>query len=124
MKLFSTEAVSKYHPDKYADQISDTILTECLRQDPLSHCGIETLVKGDVVVLSGEIKTDATLNLAELVASVANKLHYPVRYILNMIGTQSNEIDHAVSKADTLGAGDQGIMFGYADGFPYGKHGR
>lgn len=44
MKLFSTEAVSKYHPDKYADQISDAILTECLSQDPLSHCGIETLV--------------------------------------------------------------------------------
>lgn len=47
MKLFSTEAVSKYHPDKYADQISDAILTECLRQDTLSHCGIETLVKDD-----------------------------------------------------------------------------
>ena len=59
MRLFSTEAVSKYHPDKYADQISDAILTECLRQDRHCHCGIETLVKDDAVVVSGEIKTDA-----------------------------------------------------------------
>ena len=49
MRLFSTEAVSKYHPDKYADQISDAILTECLKQDRQSHCGIETMVKGNTV---------------------------------------------------------------------------
>ena len=55
MRLFSTEAVSKYHPDKYADQISDAILTECLKQDRQSHCGIETMVKGNTVVLGGEI---------------------------------------------------------------------
>ena len=75
MKLFSTEAVSKYHPDKYADQISDAILTECLRQDPTSHCGIETLVKDDIVVVSGEIKTEAVIDIPSIVAKVANKLH-------------------------------------------------
>ncbi len=114
MRLFSTEAVSKYHPDKYADQISDAILTECLRQDRHSHCGIETLVKDDAVVVSGEIKTDAVIDIPSIVSRVANKLHYPVHYVLDMIGTQSNEINHAVSKADSVGAGDQGIMFGYA----------
>ena len=54
-EVFSSEAVSKYHPDKYADQISDAILTECLKQDRQSHCGIETMVKGNTVVLGGEI---------------------------------------------------------------------
>ncbi len=62
MRLFSTEAVSKYHPDKYADQISDAILTECLKQDRQSHCGIETMVKGNTVVLGGEITSKADIN--------------------------------------------------------------
>lgn len=114
MRLFSTEAISKYHPDKYADQISDAILTECLRQDKNSHCGIETLVKDDVVVVSGEIKTTAEINIAEIAAKVANKLNYHIRCVVDMIGTQSNEIDDAVSKEKAIGAGDQGIMFGYA----------
>lgn len=51
MRLFSTEQISKYHPDKYADQISDAILTECLKQDKNSHCGIETMLKDNTVVL-------------------------------------------------------------------------
>ena len=114
MKLFSTEAVSKYHPDKYADQISDAILTECLRQDATSHCGIETLVKDDIVVVSGEIKTEAVIDIPSIVAKVANKLHYPIRCVIDLLGTQSNEINHAVTKAESVGAGDQGIMFGYA----------
>ena len=59
MRLFSTEQVSKYHPDKYADQISDAILTECLLQDKTAHCGVEVLVKDNTIVLSGEIKCNA-----------------------------------------------------------------
>lgn len=114
MKLFSTEAVSKYHPDKYADQISDAILTERLSQDPLSHCGIETLVKDDVVVVSGEIKTNAEIDIPSIVVRIANKLRYPIHCVIELLGTQSKEINHAVTKTDTLGAGDQGIMFGYA----------
>lgn len=114
MRLFSTEAVSKFHPDKYADQISDAIVTECLRQDADSRCGVEVMVKDTTVVLSGEISSKAILNFEEIVRRVANKLNYEVNAIFNIIGRQSSEINAAVSKADSLGAGDQGIMFGYA----------
>ena len=76
MRLFSTEAVSKYHPDKYADQISDAILTECLKQDRQSHCGIETMVKGNTVVLGGEITSKADINYDQIVRRVAKKLGY------------------------------------------------
>ena len=57
MKLFTTEAVTKFHPDKYADQISDAIVTACMREDRNSRCGVEALVKGTTVVLAGEVKT-------------------------------------------------------------------
>ena len=76
MRLFSTEAVSKYHPDKYADQISDAILTECLKQDRQSHCGIEAMVKGNTVVLGGEITSKADINYDQIVRRVAKKLGY------------------------------------------------
>lgn len=76
MRLFSTEAVSKYHPDKYADQISDAILTECIKQDRQSHCGIETMVKGNTVVLGGEITSKADINYDQIVRRVAKKLGY------------------------------------------------
>ena len=114
MKLFSTEAVSKFHPDKYADQISDAIVTECLRQDTDSRCGVEVMVKDTTVVLSGEITSNATIDYANIVRRVASKLNYKVEAIINMIGSQSNEIHCAVSKENSIGAGDQGMMFGYA----------
>lgn len=114
MRLFSTEQVSKYHPDKFADQISDAILTECLRQDKNSHCGIETLVKDNTVVLSGEITTAAKLDLDAIVRRVAGKLGYTVDEIINIIGKQSQEINNAVVSDEEIGAGDQGTMFGYA----------
>ena len=112
MRLFSTEQVSKYHPDKFADQISDAILTECLRQDKNSHCGIETLVKDNTVVLSGEITTAAKLDLDAIVRRVAGKLGYTVDEIINIIGKQSQEINNAVVSDEEIGAGDQGTMFG------------
>ena len=114
MRLFSTEQISKYHPDKFADQISDAILTECLRQDPSSHCGIETMVKDTTVVLGGEITTSAVIDYEAIVASVANKLSYDVTKAINLIGQQSPQINGAVSSVEDIGAGDQGIMFGYA----------
>ena len=114
MRLFSTEAVSKYHPDKYADQISDAIVTECLKQDPDSRCGVEVMVKDTTVILSGEISTKATLDINGIVRRVAKKLRYEAKPIINMIGEQSIEISRAVSQKDYLGAGDQGLMFGYA----------
>lgn len=114
MRLFSTEQISKYHPDKYADQISDAILTECLAQDENSHCGIETMVKDNTVVLGGEIKTNAVIDVIAIVNRVAAKLGYKVDSVINLIGKQSSEIDNAVISEEKLGAGDQGIMFGYA----------
>lgn len=114
MRLFSTEQISKYHPDKYADQISDAILTECLAQDENSHCGIETMVKDNTVVLGGEITTNAVVDYVEIVRRVAAKLGYTVDSVINLIGKQSNEINNAVTADENIGAGDQGIMFGYA----------
>lgn len=113
MRLFSTEAVRKYHPDKYADQISDAILTECLKQDRQSHCGIETMVKGNTVVLGGEITSKADINYDQIVRRVAKKLGYRADKIINLISEQSPEINRAVLSDEDIGAGDQGIMFGY-----------
>ena len=114
MRLFSTEQISKYHPDKFADQISDAILTECLSQDRYSHCGIETMVKDNTVVLGGEITTNAVVDYIEIVRRVAAKLGYTIDSVINLIGKQSQEINAAVISEKKLGAGDQGIMFGYA----------
>ena len=114
MRLFSTEQISKYHPDKYADQISDAILTECLKQDNNSHCGIETMVKDNTVVLGGEITSNAVVDYEAIVNRVANKLDYKVDKVINLIGKQSPEINGAVVADENIGAGDQGIMFGYA----------
>ena len=114
MRLFSTEQISKYHPDKYADQISDAILMECLSQDKDSHCGIETMVKDNTVILGGEITTNANVDYIGIVRRVAAKLGYTVDSVINLIGKQSHEINEAVTSEKKIGAGDQGIMFGYA----------
>ena len=114
MRLFSTEQVSKYHPDKYADQISDAILTECLLQDKTAHCGVEVLVKDNTIVLSGEIKCNAYVDYEEIAKEVARKLNYKVDNVINLIGVQSYEIDNAVVSDEEIGAGDQGTMFGFA----------
>ena len=114
MRLFSTEQVSKYHPDKYADQISDAILDACLQGDPNSHVAIETLVKDDVIVLAGEITTAASVDYEEIARNVAMKLGYHVDRVELLIRTQSPEIAAGVGSGKAQGAGDQGIMYGYA----------
>lgn len=114
MRLFSTEQVSKYHPDKYADQISDAILTACLQEDKDSHVACETLVKGTKVIVAGEITTTAKVDYETVAKRVAAKLGYEITEFENLLQEQSPEINKAVSADERIGAGDQGIMFGYA----------
>ena len=113
--VVTTEMCSKYHPDKACDQVSDAILTECLRLDPTSKVACETLWKGETVVLAGEITTSAEIDYEKIVREVADSLNYKVSEIKNLITTQSSEIHNAVVKENNeVGAGDQGIMWGYA----------
>ena len=114
MKLFSTEQVSKYHPDKYADQISDAILDACLAEDKDSRVACECMVKGETVILCGEITTKAKVNYAAVAQQVGAKLGYKVSQVFTNITEQSGEIAGGVKKGKDLRAGDQGIMFGYA----------
>lgn len=114
MRLFSTEQVSRYHPDKFADQISDAILDKCLSLDKNSRVACETMVKGSTVILAGEITTRTQFNYGDVVQKVAQKLGYKVDQILTCIDTQSPEIAGGIGSGIDTGAGDQGMMYGYA----------
>lgn len=114
MILFSTEQVSKYHPDKYADQISDAILDACLKEDKNSRVACECMVKGDMVVLCGEITTKANVDYTAVAKRVGAKLGYKVKTVITNITEQSPEIAGGVKTGEDLRASDQGIMFGYA----------
>lgn len=114
MRLFSTEQVSKYHPDKFCDQISDAILDACIFEDEKSRVACEALAKGTMVVLAGEITTRAKVDYAEVARRVGKKLGYKVDTVIQNIVTQSREIAGGVKDGAAMGAGDQGIMFGYA----------
>ena len=114
MKIITSEAVFKGHPDKICDQISDRVLDECLKQDPKSRVAIETLFKNDLVVIAGELTTNAKIDFKEIVRSVLTSLGYENLANLKVqveVSKQSNDIALGV---DRDGAGDQGIMFGYA----------
>lgn len=116
MKLFSTEQVSKFHPDKYADQISDAILDHCLKWDENARVAVETLVKGTTVVVAGEITAYPVTkeSIEQVVRRVAKKLNYEVTEVINLVEAQSPEIAKAVNTEEGIAAGDQGMMFGYA----------
>lgn len=122
---FTSESVSEGHPDKVADQISDAVLDALLAQDPRSRVACETLVKTGMVVLAGEVTTNAWVDLEALVRKVVCDIGYDHGDIgfdgqscavLNAIGKQSADIAMGVDEGDDheQGAGDQGLMFGYA----------
>jgi S-adenosylmethionine synthetase len=123
--LFTSESVSEGHPDKVADQISDAVLDAILKQDPAARVACETLVKTGVAVIAGEITTEAWVDLEDIVRPVIVDIGYDsskVGYdghtcaVINMIGKQSLDIAQGVDREDPeqQGAGDQGMMFGYA----------
>src|SRR6187402_221815 len=125
--IFTSESVSEGHPDKVCDYISDSILDACLQQDPKSRVACETLVKSDTVVLAGEITTNATLDYDKIVRQAVKDIGYTdstepfcdtTLKLISLITRQSNEISQGVTEATSQsgdqGAGDQGIMFGYA----------
>lgn len=109
--IISSEQVSVGHPDKICDQISDAILTECLKLDKSSRVAVETLIKDNQVVVAGEISTKHYFNLENLVRQVVEPLGLKNVQVTNLLGLQSSDIAKGV---DNGGAGDQGMMFGYA----------
>jgi S-adenosylmethionine synthetase len=126
---FSSESVSEGHPDKVCDLIADAVLDACLEQDPHSHVACEVMCKHNTVVLGGEITTAARLNYEEIVRRTIREIGYtdPAEpfnadavQVLLLLSRQSNEINQGVVRATDdqkeQGAGDQGIMFGYATG--------
>ena len=112
--LFTSECVTKGHPDKICDILSDVILDVCLKEDPNSRVACEVMVTQNKVILAGEITTTAVIDYEAIVNRVAKKLNYTVDKVINLIGKQSPEINGAVVSDENIGAGDQGIMFGYA----------
>ncbi|OAJ93613.1 methionine adenosyltransferase [Vibrio bivalvicida] len=123
--LFTSESVSEGHPDKIADQISDAVLDAIIEQDPKARVACETYVKTGMVMVGGEITTSAWVDIEELTRQTVREIGYVHSdmgfdadscAVLNTIGKQSPDINQGVDKADPKeqGAGDQGIMFGYA----------
>jgi S-adenosylmethionine synthetase len=123
--IFTSESVSEGHPDKIADQVSDAVLDAILAQDPKARVAVETLVKTGMVVLAGEVSTTAWVDAEELVRKVVHDIGYDNPEIgfdwqscavLTAIGKQSPDIAMGVDEFDAheQGAGDQGLMFGYA----------
>ena len=112
-KLFSNEIVFRGHPDKVADQISDTILSECLKQDPKARVAAETVGGKGIVFVTGEVTTTAVLDVESIVKGVLADVGYSTDVkVIDNIGKQSPDISQGV---DTGGAGDNGMMFGYAN---------
>ena len=123
--LFSSESVSEGHPDKVADQISDRILDQLLAYDDKARVAVETLVTTGQVIIAGEVKSEAYVDLQTLARETIKKIGYTKSEyqfdgdscgILNAIHEQSDDINRGVDNGsdDNQGAGDQGMMFGYA----------
>jgi len=124
--LFTSESVSEGHPDKIADQISDAVLDAILEQDPKARVACETYVKTGMVMVGGEITTSAWVDIEEITRRTIREIGYTSSNmgfdanscaVISAIGKQSPDINQGVDRANPLeqGAGDQGIMFGYAN---------
>jgi S-adenosylmethionine synthetase len=124
--VFTSESVSEGHPDKMADQISDAVLDAILKDDPNARVAVETLVKTGMAIIAGEVRTDTYVDLEDIVREVIKGIgynHSDVGFdgnscaVLNGIGKQSSQIAQGVDSGENkdLGAGDQGLMFGYAN---------
>ena len=124
--IFTSESVSAGHPDKVCDQISDAILDAALSQDKDSRVAVETLVKDNQVVLAGEITTNAEIDYADIVRKTILEIGYNKEEygfngntcsVTNLLGAQSQDISIGVTESENheQGAGDQGLMFGYAE---------
>ncbi len=124
-QVFTSESVSEGHPDKVADQVSDAILDAMLAQDPESRVACETLIKTGIVVVAGEIRTNADVNVEQVVRRTVERIGYDSLEVgfdatdcavVNALGMQSTDIAMGVDEAadHEQGAGDQGLMFGYA----------
>ncbi|OVE77732.1 methionine adenosyltransferase, partial [bacterium F16] len=125
--VYTSESVSEGHPDKVCDQISDAILDACLKQDPNSRVACETLTTTDLVVIAGEITTDAEVDFEAIARKVVNEIGYTddkigfcadTCEVQVRLHSQSQDISQGVTEGEGLfteqGAGDQGMMFGYA----------
>ncbi|ACV25658.1 methionine adenosyltransferase [Kangiella koreensis] len=123
--VFTSESVSEGHPDKIADQISDAVLDAILKQDTNARVAVETMVKTGMVIVAGEVATTAWVDIEELARNTIKQIGYNSSEIgfdwescavLNAIGKQSPDIAQGVDRDDpeAQGAGDQGLMFGYA----------
>ena len=125
LTYFTSESVSEGHPDKMADQISDAILDALITDDKYTRAGIETMVKTGLVLVSGEVRTNAWVNIEDIIRQVVLDIGYDnsslgfdgnTCAVLNGIGKQSQDIAQGVDETANheQGAGDQGLMFGYA----------
>ena len=123
--LFTSESVSEGHPDKVADQVSDAVVDAMLAQDPESRVACETMIKTGIVVLAGEIRSQAEVDFDKLARSVIERIGYDgpeigfdpqACTVVNALGQQSQDIAMGVDESadHEQGAGDQGLMFGYA----------
>ena len=123
--IFTSESVSEGHPDRVADQISDAIVDAMLKDDPESRIAVETMVKTGMAIVAGEVRTSTYVDLEDLIREVILDIGYnssDVGFdgsscaVLNAIGKQSSDIAMGVDESEDkdLGAGDQGLMFGYA----------
>ncbi|KAL7714325.1 S-adenosylmethionine synthase [Entamoeba marina] len=124
--LFTSECVSSGHPDKMCDQISDAVLDACLAQDPNSHVACEAAVKTGMVMVLGEITTNAIIDIPKIIRGVVKDIgyddtskgfDYQTCSVLSCVEQQSQDIAngvHVEKEEEDIGAGDQGIMFGYA----------